>query len=217
MEGFTVEPEATQSEERSPQHFDLSAEDQEGEKQQHGRTSSFEQAFNQSPSMASGDSGEDSLQQVRERLRFLSVEDQKTVCRRECQLAQQQQEALQRQMQQTIERYRRVVQLHEAVDQTSGDRVDPEVQQKCQERIELLEAMWSKLCSEPPVSSQMSPMERAKGFAFSSYATTANAANKLKEGTGPVLENARSAFASLTSRFSRREPVPGASPPRLWV
>ncbi|CAK9117447.1 unnamed protein product [Durusdinium trenchii] len=198
MEGFTVEPEATQSEERSPQHFDLSAEDQE--------------AFNQSPSMASGDSGEDSLQQVRERLRFLSVEDQKTVCRRECQLAQQQQEALQRQMQQTIERYRRVVQLHEAVDQTSGDRVDPEVQQKCQERIELLEAMWSKLCSEPPVSSQMSPMERAKGFAFSSYATTANAANKLKEGTGPVLENARSAFASLTSRFSRREPVPGGYP-----
>eukprot|EP00913_Durusdinium_trenchii_P028527 g26755.t1 len=169
----------------------------QGEKQQHGRTSSFEQAFNQSPSMASGDSGEDSLQQVRERLRFLSVEDQKTVCRRECQLAQQQQEALQRQMQQTIERYRRVVQLHEAVDQTSGDRVDPEarsltgppggerdrcqVQQKCQERIELLEAMWSKLCSEPPVSSQMSPMERAKGFAFSSYATTANAANKLKD------------------------------------
>ena len=50
-----------------------------------------------------------------------------------------------------------MVQLHEAVDQTSGDRVDPEarsrtgppggerdrcqVQQKCQERIELL-AAW---------------------------------------------------------------------------
>eukprot|EP00434_Breviolum_minutum_P042026 symbB.v1.2.037389.t1/scaffold5508.1/size26358/1 len=82
--------------------------------------------------------------------------------------------------------------------------LDEEVIQKYHERIALLETMLSTLCSEAsgPSLPRLTPMERAKGFAFSSYASTAVAANKLKDGTAPVLENARNAFASFTSRLS---------------
>ncbi|CAL1164953.1 unnamed protein product [Cladocopium goreaui] len=224
MEGFTVEDETvptvspsvapkTEGEaDGSPQHFDLSAEDPELEADggYDNRASSFEQAFDRNlPAAAAGGN----LEQIRERLQFLSIEDQKTVCRRECQIAQQQHDALQRQLQQTIDRYRRVVQLHGAMTSHAGAGesavrsecvMDEEVLQKYRERIELLEKMLSTLCSEATVSlPRLTPMERAKGFAFSSYANTAVAANKLKDGTAPVLENARGALVSFASRLRR--------------
>eukprot|EP00435_Cladocopium_sp_Y103_P041137 s642_g11.t1 len=220
MEGFTVEDEtvptvspsvpAKTEADGSPQHFDLSAEDPELEADGgDNRASSFEQAFDRN--LPAADAG-GNLEQIRERLQFLGIDDQKTVCRRECQIAQQQHDALQRQLQQTIDRYRRVVQLHGAMASKTASPagesaecvVDEEVLQKYRERIELLEKMLFTLSSEATVSlPRLTPMERAKGFAFSSYANTAVAANKLKDGTAPVLENARGALASFASRLRR--------------
>ncbi|CAJ1382609.1 unnamed protein product [Effrenium voratum] len=210
MEGFAVEPEVEESA-ASPKHFDLSAEDNETEKEngaESERASSFEQAFTDPVAAGSANESGPGLEQIHARLKFLSADDQKTVCRRECQLAQQKQEALARQLQATIARYHRVITTHRAVAAIGPAEADEEVLQKYQERQAQLQGLFGRL--EPTLSlPRLTPLERAKGFAFSSYATTAAAANKLKDqlgqdGPAPVLESARSAFTSFASRLSRR-------------
>ena len=120
-------------------------------------------------------------------MKFLSLDDQKTVCRRECQLAFQKQDALQRQLSQTRMRYQRVLEAQEAIRKL-GDSLDDEPSRYL-ERMELLERLSSRLANEQSVSlPRLTAMEQAKGFAMSSYASTALAASKLKEGTSPALE-----------------------------
>lgn len=95
-------------------------------------------------------------------------------------MASQQQDGLQRQLQQTVLRYRRVLEAQEAIRKL-GDELNDEAP-KYLERIELLERLSGRLAHEPTVSlPRLTAMERAKGFAMSSYASTAVAASKLKE------------------------------------
>eukprot|EP00418_Pyrodinium_bahamense_P066619 CAMPEP_0179086076 /NCGR_PEP_ID=MMETSP0796-20121207/39021_1 /TAXON_ID=73915 /ORGANISM="Pyrodinium bahamense, Strain pbaha01" /LENGTH=345 /DNA_ID=CAMNT_0020783531 /DNA_START=22 /DNA_END=1059 /DNA_ORIENTATION=+ len=199
--------------------------------------------------------------EVRERLRFLNAEDQKTVCRRECQLAQKREEALCRLAQQTIEQYSLALEVGRAVTElnaaaagaggdggeaaaaaagsSAGDRaaasaLPPELIERYEARMRLLHSVVAVLAAEPAVSlPQLSALEQAKGFAFTSYAQTARVVSRLKENTAEVLKasaqdgasggaqgapqqllgSARAAFGSLASRLrSRAGSGPGGDP-----
>eukprot|EP00931_Biecheleriopsis_adriatica_P070880 TRINITY_DN4470_c0_g1_i4.p1 TRINITY_DN4470_c0_g1~~TRINITY_DN4470_c0_g1_i4.p1 ORF type:complete len:771 (-),score=188.69 TRINITY_DN4470_c0_g1_i4:114-2426(-) len=206
----------------SAQHFDLSAEDDEvpNAESEPGTSpgSSFDSAFSNvgtssaAAAVTDGPEAAALAADVRERLKFLCPDDQKTVCRRQCQLAQKEQEALQRQLQATIKRYTKAIETAKAVANCTEGRLleelglGAEVISKYEERIAYLQSIGMALDAEPTVSlPRLTPLEQAKGFAFASYASTAVVANKLKEkteGAAPVLQNARSAFASFASRLS---------------
>merc|ERR1712037_281136 len=138
--------------------------------------------------------------------------DQKTVCRRETQLAQKREEALLQQFQQTIDRYNHVLEVSRALTESArgeegsfaGNRdtevispgLSPELVVRYEERIQLLRGAVEQLLAEPSVSlPRLTPLEQAKGFVFSSYAQTARSANKLK--AAPALGGARTALASF--------------------
>mmetsp|Transcript_113090 Transcript_113090/g.365281 ORF Transcript_113090/g.365281 Transcript_113090/m.365281 type:complete len:340 (+) Transcript_113090:2-1021(+) len=175
--------------------------------------------------------------EVRSRFRFLKSEDQKTVCRRECQMAQQREQALLRQMQQTIDRYNRALEVGRAIacgpaaeasqeDDEGALGLTPEIVARYEGRIQLLRGTMEALISEPTVTlPQLSALERAKGFVFTSYAKSASTVNRLTENTTeawrvgtqehgasasvaqvgspavPLMDGARAAWGSLASRF----------------
>lgn len=172
---------------------------------------------------------------VRERFKFLCAEDQKTVCRRECELALSREEALVRQIRQTIDSYSKALEVGHAINAslcTEGDGADspglsPELAAKYADRIDILTRTLTTLTAEPVVTlPQLSVLDKAKGFAFASYANTALAVNKFKENTvrnqsGPqesrvgslldagVIGGARATFGStfgaLASRLGGRD------------
>jgi len=111
---------------------------------------------------------------------------------------------------------------------TEGDGADspglsPELAAKYADRIDILTRTLTTLTAEPVVTlPQLSVLDKAKGFAFASYANTALAVNKLKENTvrnqsGPqesrmgslldagVIGGARATFGALASRLGGRD------------
>lgn len=170
---------------------------------------------------------------ARERFRWLCAKDQKTVCRRECQLAQKREREMLLQLQKTIERYQHVLLICTTVASSRAanagegtspsphlpEGITPELLAKYEERIRYLQGVADSVMAEPPVSlPRLTVLEQAKGFAFVSYAKTAQVANKLKEttagATAPALDGARSAFASLASRL-RGEQAAGSRPSQV--
>mmetsp|Transcript_25581 Transcript_25581/g.45364 ORF Transcript_25581/g.45364 Transcript_25581/m.45364 type:complete len:251 (+) Transcript_25581:30-782(+) len=206
------------------QHFDM-CDDDEGEMEVAGADISTSGPGSLSPDSGSslvadatdGPEGAELAAEVRERFRWLCEEDQKTVCRRECQLAQKKQEAMLRQLQMTVERYSKALEVAHAVASSSSQGwtedelaeevgLSPLLRSKYEDRIGFLQSMALAVDAESAVSlPRLTPLEQAKGFAFASYASTAAVANKLKDNTAsaaPALESARSAFASFASRLS---------------
>jgi len=172
--------------------------------------------------------GQDS---VRERFKFLCTEDQKMVCRRECELALSREDALVKQIKQTIDSYSKALEVGRAINDslcTEGDGADSaglstELAVKYGDRIRVLTTVLTSLTAEPVVTlPQLSAFDKAKGFAFASYANTALAVNRFKENTvrhqsGPqesrvdsllnarVIGGARATFGALASRLGGRD------------
>uniref|UniRef100_A0A7S1MIT3 Uncharacterized protein n=1 Tax=Alexandrium catenella TaxID=2925 RepID=A0A7S1MIT3_ALECA len=171
--------------------------------------------------------------EVRERFRFLNAEDQKTVCRLECQLATKREEALYKLADQTIEQYRRALEVNGAVvasgqvgEEGEAMGLPPELVKRIEARMKLLRDTVMAVAAEPTVSlPQLTPLEQAQGFAFTSYAKTARVMSKAAEAfkgetqdsgglTGQqLLGGARAAFGSLASRFRGRAGSGGAESP----
>lgn len=150
---------------------------------------------------------------VREKYRWLCLEDQKTVCRRECQNALKREEALVKQLQQTAESYAQALEMCRSLGDPDGQGpvLSPDLVAKYEDRMRLLRGTIAALQVEPCVSlPPLSKLESAKGFVFSSYAQTAQTTKVLGDLTGAtdtVTAAASSARASL-SRFFRNS-APG--------
>jgi len=162
-------------------------------------------------------SGPDLAAQTRERLRFLCPEDQKTVCRRECEIAHKREDDLLKRLQQTIDRYEHALEVCRAVDsgnipaatpppfqqqepQREGPTLSPELASKYEERIRLLRGTIAALTAEPTVNlPKLTAAEQVKGFAFASYAQTAEVASRL--ASNPAIGGAKNAISSWASRF----------------
>lgn len=172
--------------------------------------------------------------EVRNRFLYLTPEDQQTVCRRECQRAQKAEEALLKQLQQTIDKYSDALDTARAVRKAiaAGACTDaeelaaagsmqgeaareaalaafglsPELEQKYEARVSLLQEALVAIRSEPMVSlPKLSAMETVKGFALGSYARGAHVANQIqdREDYNYAVGFAKGAMASLSSRFRR--------------
>eukprot|EP00747_Dinoflagellata_sp_TGD_P083394 gnl/TRDRNA2_/TRDRNA2_162094_c0_seq1.p1 gnl/TRDRNA2_/TRDRNA2_162094_c0~~gnl/TRDRNA2_/TRDRNA2_162094_c0_seq1.p1 ORF type:complete len:495 (-),score=85.61 gnl/TRDRNA2_/TRDRNA2_162094_c0_seq1:113-1597(-) len=149
---------------------------------------------------------------VRDSFQWLCLEDQKTVCRRECDKAKKREAALLKQLQQTVDAYVHALEVCSAVGDPGDGRgleLSPEVREKYQERIRFIKGTITALQEEPNVSlPPLSAIESAKGLVFSSYAQTAQSAKWLGDSTGTTgsvvaaASNVKGALASLSSRWS---------------
>jgi len=162
---------------------------------------------------------------VREKFKFMSKEDQQTLCRRHCELAQKREEAMLRQLQATIDRYVRALEVSRAVSTAvergacaDGDHVGvaisegdqfqvgltPDVSEKYQARVAMLQKAMLDIRSEPLVClPRLTPLETAKGVAAAGVARTVAGLNKFKEGAGlaPALDSAKGFFSNFGSRI----------------
>lgn len=132
--------------------------------------------------------------QIRERFKFLCSRDQQTVCRRECEVAKQREEALVKQIQQTIEQFQYAVKVSSVVEGTIAEEergllfgsgqesaprsvMSPDLVAKYEERIRLLQGFLAALGAEPtPSMPKLTALEQAKGAVFAGYAQTASVA-----------------------------------------
>eukprot|EP00928_Gymnodinium_smaydae_P093945 TRINITY_DN7832_c0_g1_i1.p1 TRINITY_DN7832_c0_g1~~TRINITY_DN7832_c0_g1_i1.p1 ORF type:complete len:244 (+),score=58.13 TRINITY_DN7832_c0_g1_i1:55-786(+) len=194
---------ATATVSAGPAHFNMAAEDDGDITSVAGRSHAAQQ---------------DLAWQVREKFRFLSPDDQKTVCRRECQVALRREEAAMQQLQQTIEAYVKALEISRAVDSGAiptappppgvsaepppGAVLDPALATKYSERVRILRGGAASVDAVPVAAlPKLTAVEEAKGLVFTSYASTAEAASRLVGA--PALDGARTAFSSLASRFRR--------------
>jgi len=162
---------------------------------------------------------------VREKFKFMSKEDQQTLCRRHCELAQKREEAMLRQLQATIDRYVRALEISRAVSTavergacadgdlvraavSEGDQfqvgLTPDVSEKYQARVAMLQQAMLDIRSEPLVClPRLTPLETAKGVAAAGVARTVAGLNKFKEGAGlaPALDGAKGFFSNFGSRI----------------
>lgn len=109
---------------------------------------------------------------VREKFKYLNPDDQKTVCRRECQVAEKRENVLMQQLRCTIDSYVDALEVSRLqVDSAEGPVLPPEIVTKYEERLRLLRGTIAALEAEPTVNlPKLTPLENAKGFVFSSYA-----------------------------------------------
>mmetsp|Transcript_48060 Transcript_48060/g.112303 ORF Transcript_48060/g.112303 Transcript_48060/m.112303 type:complete len:361 (-) Transcript_48060:130-1212(-) len=156
---------------------------------------------------------EDALE-ARRRMAWLGSDDQKTVCRRECELARRREEALMQQLNAVADYYLHVLELSDSLlsegsEQEGGEKLlDPEVAARYQERVQLLRGTAAALATEPVVSlPKLTTVERMKGFTCAAYAHTATVAKQIGDNTGatdPVVKAASgaiSAFGRLSARW----------------
>lgn len=161
-------------------------------------SSSDRPGFNSASSAAS--KSEELASSVRASLSFLSVDDQKTVCRRQCHLARTEEEAAMRQLKRTIDQYMNALEVSRAVSQAdpgsaeNADILSKELRSKYEERVQFLRDLGTTLSTTHTLSlPQLTVLEQAKGLAFSSYAQVAS---QLKPRDG-----ASNPFNSLTALF----------------
>jgi len=146
--------------------------------------------------------------EARERLQFLCPEDQKMVCRRECQLASKREEAVLMQARRTIEAYAHALQVGRAVAEAEagaeagapeaeapsphGGGLSPELIAEYEDRMRIVREIMAALADEPAVSlPALSPVELAKGFVFKAYAQTACVVNKMKDNAAELASAAQ--------------------------
>mmetsp|Transcript_738 Transcript_738/g.1546 ORF Transcript_738/g.1546 Transcript_738/m.1546 type:complete len:371 (+) Transcript_738:91-1203(+) len=163
----------------------------------------------QSPSQ----SFEDWATEARNRMAWLCSDDQKTVCRRECEMARKREEALIQQLNAVADYYLYVLDLSRSLAAEGGDSADagllPEdLAVKYEERVQLLRGTVAALATEPIVSlPKLTAVERMKGFTFAAYAHTATVAKQIGDNTGAtdpmkkVASGAMSALGRLSSRW----------------
>eukprot|EP00933_Yihiella_yeosuensis_P033296 TRINITY_DN27031_c1_g1_i1.p1 TRINITY_DN27031_c1_g1~~TRINITY_DN27031_c1_g1_i1.p1 ORF type:complete len:258 (+),score=68.66 TRINITY_DN27031_c1_g1_i1:42-776(+) len=222
ISGFEVsETEPTGSSSPGPVSFDMAADDDENEVSS-SASGSPGGSFCNTGSLPSGTAavaaveGPDGIQignEVRERFRWIKPHEQKTVCKLECERALSKQDALLKQLQLTVERYKTALEVANAVENSATRDPDqeealedvgisPELASKYEDRIDFLNSIAAALTAEPPVSlPRLTPLEQAKGVAFQSWSWGASSANKLKDS--PAVANAGAAFANFASRFKR--------------
>lgn len=147
---------------------------------------------------------------IRERLRFLGIGDQKIVCRRECQLARRDEEALLQQLLKTAEAYAAALEKARSIGEPAdgGEPViSPELAARYEERIRLIRGTVAAVSAEPPASlPALSPVERVKGLALSSFGQTATAVKGIGDQTGlsePVAGAVSGAFTGFRGAFAR--------------
>lgn len=148
---------------------------------------------------------------IRERLQFLGIDDQKIVCRRECQLARRDEEALLKQLLKTAEAYsaalEKVRSVGEQPDGGAGPVISPELAARYEERIRLIRGTVAAVSAEPPASlPKLTPVERAKGLALSSFSQTATVVKGVGDKTGltePVSGAVTGAVTGFRGAFAR--------------
>eukprot|EP00405_Crypthecodinium_cohnii_P048101 CAMPEP_0206571790 /NCGR_PEP_ID=MMETSP0325_2-20121206/27856_1 /ASSEMBLY_ACC=CAM_ASM_000347 /TAXON_ID=2866 /ORGANISM="Crypthecodinium cohnii, Strain Seligo" /LENGTH=479 /DNA_ID=CAMNT_0054075863 /DNA_START=93 /DNA_END=1532 /DNA_ORIENTATION=+ len=159
---------------------------------------------------------------VREKFQFMSKEDQQMLCRRHCELAQKREEAVLRQLQATIDRYTRALEVSRAVVRAvekgatadaniaarlaNGPRpgLAPELIEVYEARIRTLQEAMLAIRSEAlVVLPRLTPFENAKGVAAAGVARTVAGFNKLKDGAGiaPALDSAQGFFSNFRTRW----------------
>jgi len=169
--------------------------------------------------------------QIREKFRFLKPEDQKTVCRRECHNARKREDDVLQQLQKCIDRYMYAIEVSTAFDSRTlphaappplqeeanrkaladGPALPAEMKALYEERVKLLRGAQESLKAElnvPLPGPDMTPVEQAKGLAFSTYASAAEWSSKLVGS--PAVDGARTAFTNFRSRFNRSASNVGA-------
>eukprot|EP00927_Polykrikos_kofoidii_P055120 TRINITY_DN4942_c0_g1_i2.p1 TRINITY_DN4942_c0_g1~~TRINITY_DN4942_c0_g1_i2.p1 ORF type:complete len:416 (+),score=90.00 TRINITY_DN4942_c0_g1_i2:64-1311(+) len=180
---------------------------------------------NSAPRRAAAEAGlstGDMAFQIREKLRFLSPDDQKTVCRRESQIAQKREAALLNQIVATMDRYAHALEVAKVVEtgamlagdpanisieleqarQDEGPVLTQELARKCEDRVRLLRGTLAALAAEPPVVlPKLTVAELAKASVFAGYATTAEAASRFV--AAPAIGGARMVLSSFANRFRR--------------
>jgi len=156
------------------------------------------------------------------KFQWLCPADQKTVCRRSCQKAQEREAALVNQIQKTIAAYRHGIQVATYVGGNEKDGlgpvVDAQVLSKYEERIRLLRGTLAALEAEHTVTfPRLDMVEKTKGFIYNSYAQTAQVVKDIADSAGatqPVVRavnNAKTAVMSLPSKLLGEVPGTGGA------
>jgi len=145
--------------------------------------------------------------EVRRRFQWLSPDDQKTVVRLSCDRAQEREEALMRQLQQTIDAYSRALETGRATaglgsQDGLGPELPREVAARYEERVSFLHGTIAALEAEPSTAlPRLTAIERAKALTFKTYATTRDLGDQtgVSEPVASTVSNATAAAAATAT------------------